>query len=212
MANLEHLRLALESARSCVHKGQALQALEYLHGIRLEVDELVGSLLWAEYAVIYAGALAGMNDATAEFAFRDALERCSKLSQAQADRQVTMRAHADYAAYLAGRRQLGRAKDHYREAEKIAESLGHEEDVAHFQNCATRLELEEKRSPHLIAFQRLQEASKDGFTEVQQREAWFQYTERFQELAYQGQHRRHGGQASADYFRGLLCVIKRSGK
>jgi hypothetical protein len=210
MADYDNLRSTLDLAKACVHKGQAYQALEHLHSIQFEIDDLVGSSFWAEHAVIYAGALAGMNDAGAETAFEDALKRCGELSEP--DLPLAMTAQADYAKYLAGRRATKRAREHYRQAEKIADALGREECVAHLQMCAIRLDLEEAKNPRLSAFQQLQQASKEGYTEIQQREAWFQYTDEIDGLGPQLVATRHGAQASVDYFRGLLSAIRRSRK
>lgn len=210
MASHDDLRYTLNLARACVHKGEALQALGHLKSIQFGIDGLVESSFWAEYQIIYAGTLAGMNDSGAEVAYEEALRCCAQLSVPNPS--LAMTAHGDYASYLAGRRAPNRARAHYRQAEKLAETLDREECVAHFQMCVIRLDLEEAHSPHLTAFQRLQEAAKDGYTEVQQREAWIQYMEQFQSLASQVVATRHGGQASTDYFRGLLSAIRRSQK
>lgn len=208
MANHDNLRYTLDLARACVHKGQAPQALEHLKSIQFEIEDLAGSPFWAEHAVIYAGALAGMNDPGAETAFEDALKRCAELPES--DLALAMTAHGDYAKYLAGRRAPHRARQHYRDAEKIADALKLEECVAHFQMCAIRLDLEEtKNSRRLSDFQQLQQASKEGYTEIQQREAWFHYTDEIDGLGPQLVATRHSAQASVDYFRGVLSEIRR---
>jgi hypothetical protein len=207
MADHDNLRYTLDLARACVHKGEAHQSLAYLKSIQSEIDDLAGSSIWAEHEVIYAGALAGMNDRGAETAFEDALKRCIDLPEP--DPAILMTAHGDYAKYLAGRLITGRARQHYREAEKIAENLGREECVAHFQMCLIRLGLKEANSPRLPAFQRLREAAKEGYTEVQQLEAWIHYTDQLEGFATQLVATRGGDKASVDYFRGVLSTITR---
>jgi len=210
MADHDKLRYTLDLAKACVHKGEAPQALEYLKSIQPEIEDLAGSSLWAKHDVIYAGALAGMNHPSAETAFEDALKRCAELSTP--DPALAMTAHEDFARYLAGRQAMKRAQEQFRQAERIAEDLGREQCVAHFQMCTIRLELEQSKSPRLVAFRRLQEAAKDGSTEVQQREAWISYTEQFEGLAPQVVATRKGTEASVDYFRGVLSEIRRRGK
>jgi len=210
MADQENLRYVLNLARTCVHQAQAHQALEHLRNIQNDIEDLEGDSLWAEWQLVYAGALAAMNQRGAETAFEDALKRCAALSEANP--ALTMLTHSDYAKYLAGRRATGRAREHYREAEKIADSLGREECVAHFQMCIIRLGLEESNSPHRPAFQRLQEAAKDGYTEVQQREGWIHYCEEFDGMSPQLVATRKGTEGSVEYFRGVLSAIKRSRK
>jgi hypothetical protein len=210
MATDENMRHILDLAKACVHRGQAYQALAYLRDVQPDIDSRKGTSFWAEHEVIYAGALAGMNDPGAGTAFEDALKRCTELSEP--DLLLTTTAHIDYAKYLAGRHAIKRAIEHYRHAEKIAETLGHEECVAHCQMCIIGLELVETGSPQLSAFQNLQKASKEGYTEIEQREAWIDYMQELEGLASQLVATRGSGRASADYFRGVLSKIRRSRK
>ena len=210
MSGHDHLRYTLSLARTCVHQGQAHQALEYLNSIQLEIEDLAGTALSAEYELVYAGALAAMNEPTAEGVFEDALRHVEALAEPES--ALAMSAHEDYAKYLAGRHATKRARQHYQRAEKFADSLGREQCAAHYQMCVIGLDLQETKSPHLRAFQRLQEAAKDGYTEVQQREAWIHYTEQFGEFEPQLVATRKGAEASADYFRGVLSKIKRGRK
>lgn len=210
MADYENLRCTLDLARTCVYKGQAPQALGYLKGIQLEIDDLVGTSLWAEHELIYACAFAAMNDRYAETAFEDALKRISALSEP--DLVLELAAQRDFAKYLAGRRATKRARQHYRQAEEIASGLDREQDVANIQMCVIRIALEESNSPQLRAFQRLQEAAKEGFTEVQQREAWIHYTDQLEDIGEQLVAARKGAEGSVDYFRGVLSEIRRSRK
>jgi hypothetical protein len=210
MADHDNLRYILDLARACVYKGEAPQALAHLKSIQPEIEDLVGSSFWAEHELIYAGALAGMNKVDAETAFEDTLKRCADLSQP--DPVLMMIAHEDYARYLAGRHAIKRSREQYRKAEKIAESLGRDESLAHFEMCLIKLNLEEIKDPKLCAFQRLQEAAKDGYTEGQQLEAWFQYTEEIEGSGPYLVATRAGAEASADYFRGALSAIQRKRK
>ncbi len=210
MADHDNLRYTLNQAKACVYKAQAREALEHLRSIQSEIDDLVGDSLWAEHELIYAGALAAMNQPGAETAFKDTLERIEALSEP--DFALAMMAHADYAKYLAGRPDAKRARHHYQQAEKFADSLSREECVAHFQMCIIRIGLKESNSPQLVAFQRLQEAAKDRCTEVQQREAWIHYTDQFEGLESYLVATRKGAEASVEYFHGVLSEIKRGRK
>lgn len=212
MADHENLRDTLHLARGCVHKGEAPQAFGHLKTVQFEIEDLPGTSFWAEYQLVYAGALAGMNDRAAEAAFEDALDRCARLSEPNPVLEMT--AHEDYARYLAGIRQpaFGRSRQHYREAERIAENLGREECSAHLQMCVIGLDLRESKSPHLRAFQRLQEAAKDGYTEVQQLQAWIDYKQEIEGFGPQLVETRKGAEPSTDYFRGLLTHIRRARK
>jgi tetratricopeptide (TPR) repeat protein len=207
MADHADLRYTLDLAKTCVHQGQAHQALEHLRRIKLEIDDLVGDSLWAEHELIYAGALAAMNQGSAETAFEDALKRTEALSNP--DLLLAMRVHGDYAKYLAGRCATKRARQQFQQAEKIAETLNREESVAHFQMCVIRLDLQETDDPRLQAFQRLQEAAKDGYHEVQQREAWIHYNEELGGIGLQLVATRKGMEGSVEYFRGVLSKIRR---
>jgi hypothetical protein len=211
MANKQKLRHTLDLAKACVHRGQAPQALEHLKSIQSEIEDLAGSSFWAEHELIYAGALAGMNNHDAKLVFEDAIGRCTRLSEP--DPALLMTAHCDYAIYLAGRRATAnQACEHYRQAEQLADSLGLEESVAHFQMCVIGLDLQKTNSPQFAAFQKLQEASRDGYTEVQQREAWIHYTTELDGFGSQLVATRDGAKASTDYFRGVLSAIKRAPK
>ena len=210
MADHDNLRYTLDEARSCVYKAQPRRALEHLRSIQSEIDDLVGDPLWAEHELIYACALASMNQPGAEQAFEDTLKRIEVLSDPNL--ALAMAAHADYAKYLAGRPDAKRARYHYQQAEKIADSLGRDECVAHFQMCVIGIGFKESNSPQLVAFQRLQEAAKDEYTEVQQREAWIHYTDQFEEFKLQLVATRKGSEADVGYFRGVLSEIKRGHK
>ena len=207
MTEQNHLRFALDSAKTCVHTGQAHKAMEYLHSIRLEIEDMAGNALWAEHALIYAGALAAQNDPGAEYAFQEAIERCTALSEP--NQYLLMTAHADFAKYLAGRRAPIKAREHYREAEKLAERLGLEECGASFTLCLIRLDLETRKDPQLTAFQRLREAAKDGYTAIQQRDAWVDYVSQFEGISPQLEAARKAGSSSVDFFRGILTTTRK---
>jgi len=213
----KRFRNILDLARRCVIRGQGPQALAHLESILLEIDDWVGTPVWAEYAVIYAGALAAMSapaamrDLGAESAFDDAFKRISELSEP--DPALKMRAHGDFGKYLAEQRSFPRAREQYRLAEKIAEGLHHsEQDLAHFQMCLIGIELQEKHDPYLRHFQSLKRAAAiDGATDIHQREAWFGFIDEFQSDARPMVAARTGkaSEPSVDYFRGVLSQIKR---
>ena len=195
-------------ARACVIRGQAPQALAHLDSIRLEIDDFPGTYVWAEYALIYAGALAAMRDSAAEYSFDEALKRISQLSEP--DPALQARAHGDFGKYLVERRSFRRAREQYRLAEKIAETLDQsDEDLAHYQMCLIGIELQERRDPQLPAFQNLKRAAMDGYTNIDQREAWFHYIDEFQRDSRQMIAARKGNEASVDYFRGVLSPLRR---
>jgi hypothetical protein len=202
-------RRVLDMARGCVLRGQAPQALAHLDSIRLEIDDFPGTSVWAEYMLTYAGALAAMRERGAEYSFDDAFKRISQLSEP--DPALETRAHGDFGKYLLEQRSFKRAREQYRLAEKIAETLDQsDEDLAHFQMCLIGIELQEKRDPQLHAFQNLRRAAAmDGYTNVDQREAWFHYIDEFQRDSRQMIAARKGNEASVDYFRGVLSPIRR---
>jgi hypothetical protein len=208
MADDDKLQCTLDRARTCLYKGLAPQSLEYLRDIQADLDDLYGTSLWAQHQLIYACALAAMNESGAEAAFEDTLGRVSALSEPDLALEMTAQQH--YANYLAGRRATKLARQHYQRAEKIANSLGREQDVAHIQMCVIRIGLEESKNPQLVAFQRLQAAAKEGYTEVQQREAWIHYMDQFEEIEPQLVAARKGAEASLEYFRGVLSEIRRN--
>jgi hypothetical protein len=203
------IRDILELARRCVLRCQAPQGLAQLESVRLEIDDWAGTSMSAEYELVYAGALGAMRDQGAEYAFEDAFKRISELSEA--DPALKMRAHGDFGKYLAEQRSFIRAREQYRLAEKIAETLDQaEEDLAHFQMCLIGIELQEQREPRLRAFQNLRRAAlMDGCTDTDQREAWFQYIDEFQRDGRHMVAARMGNDASVDYFRGALSQIRR---
>ena len=158
--------------------------------------------------MVYAGALAAMRDPGAEYSFDDVFIRISQLSEP--DPALQTRAHGDFGKYLVEQRSFRRAREQYRLAEKIAETLDEsDEDLAHFQMCLIGIELQEKRDPQLHAFQNLRRAAMDGYTEVDQREAWFHYIDEFRRDSRRMVAARKGNEASVDYFRGVLSPIRR---
>jgi hypothetical protein len=209
MADHDNLRCTLDLAKTCVHTGQGPRALEHLRSVQSAIDDLPDTSLAAEFELIYAGALAGMNDRSAEMAFEDALKVIAELSEP--DLTLAMTAHGEYAKYLAGRRvTINRARQHYQQAERIADSLGLNEHIAHFQMCAIRIQLEQTGDlDRLRAFQKLQEAAKDTYTEVQQREAWINYIAEIEDTRKRLIAARKGGEATVEYFRGALSHIRR---
>ncbi|HTQ60773.1 MAG TPA: hypothetical protein VMI32_11145 [Candidatus Solibacter sp.] len=143
----------------------------------------------------------------AERAFNDALERISMLEEP--DPTLEMLGHEDNGKYLAERRAFMRARNHYGLAERIAERLDQIEDVARIQLCVIRIDLDERKDPRLKAFQRMKEAAKDGYTHLEQREGWIHYTDTFQKYGTQLISTRKGDEASVEYFRGVLSLIRR---
>jgi len=210
MADHDNLRYTLDLARTSIHEGHANQALEHLRCIRHEIEDLQGSSFLAEYTLLCADALAAMNDHSAEATFQEALKQIGSLSES--DLGLEMRVRGDLAKYLAGRRRVRDARAHYQKAEHIAERLDRPECVAHFQMCVIRIELEQTNSSMLPAFQRLQEAAKDGYTELQQRDAWIHYVADIEEMGSQLVAARKGDEASVGFFRGLLSKIRRDQK
>jgi hypothetical protein len=208
-ADEKRFRRILDIARGCVLRGQAPQAIAHLDTIRLEIEDFPGTSAWAEYMLIYAGALAAMRDPAAEYSFDDTIERISKLSEP--DPALQARAHGDFGKFLGEQRSFRRAREQYRLAERIAETLDQsEEDLAHFQMCLIGIELQEKRDPQLRAFQNLRHAAlMDGCTDTHQREAWFQYVDEFHRDTRHMLAARKGNETSVDYFRGVLSQIKR---
>jgi hypothetical protein len=205
----KRIRDILDQARRHVLRCQAPQGLALLESIRLEIDDWVGASVWAEYELLYAGALGAMRDPGAEYSFEEAFKRISELTEP--DPALQMRAHGDFGKYLAEQRSFMPARQQYRLAEKIAESLDQaEEDLARFQMCLIGIELQEQQDPRLRAFQNLRHAALlDGCIDTDQREAWFQYIDEFQREGRQMLAARKGNDASVDYFRGALSQIRR---
>jgi hypothetical protein len=201
-------RRILDLARRCVLRGQAPQAIAYLDSIRLEIGDFPGTPAWAEYELIYAGALGGMRDPDTEYAFGDAFKRISELSEP--DPALKMRAHRDFGKYLAEQLSFRCAREQYRLAEKIAESLDQAEDLAHFQMCLIGIDLQEHRDPRLQALQCLRRAALvEGCTDQDQRDAWIHYIDEFQRDGRQLIAARKGNEPSVEYFRGVLSLIRR---
>ena len=203
------LRHILNLARACVHRGQAYQAFGHLHSIESEVEGLAGTSVWAEHLLTYAGALGAMRDSAsrAQEAFNEALERISTL--VEPDPALEMLGHEDFGKFLAEQRAFKSARQHYGLAERIAESLDQAEDVARCQLSVIRIDLDERKDPRLCAFQRFKEAAKDGYTHLEQREAWIDYTDTFQDYGRGLVATRKGDEASVEYFRCALRQIRR---
>lgn len=202
----KRLRRVLDSARACVHRLEAPQGLALLHSIHLEIDDRPRTPMWVEHELIYAGALAAMKDPGAAAAFDNAFRRLSELPEP--DPALEMLAHGDFGKYLAEQRAFARAREQYGLAERIAESLEQPEDVARFQMCVIRIDLAERKDPRFSAFQKLKEAARDGYTHVEQLEAWIHYVDTFQSYG-QRLLTRMGSDGSVDYFRGVLSEIRR---
>jgi hypothetical protein len=206
----KRIRCILDLARRCVLRGQAPQAIAHLDSVRLEIDDFAGTSVRAEYELIYAGVLAAMRDPGAEYAFDDAFQRISELSEP--DPALKMRAHGEFGKYLAEQLSFRRAREQYRLAEKIAESLDDsDEDLAHFQMCLIGIELQEMGDSQLRAFQSLKRAATidGGANAVDQREAWFHYVDEFRSGTRQMLAARKGNEPTVDYFCGVLSQIRR---
>src|SRR5215472_2132837 len=175
MADKKALRHTLDLARKCVLSGEPHRAIGLLSSIQAEIDDLTGESLWAEHQSTYAVALAAMNDPGAEAAFVETLKQITILSEP--DLPLEMRTRADFAKFLAGMRACKRAREQYQLAEKLGDRLEGAEDVAHFQLCVIRIDLELDGSPHLAAFRNMRGAARAGYTSVEQRDAWMHYTE-----------------------------------
>jgi hypothetical protein len=208
MADEKMLRHILELARGDVLRGQAPRALEYLRTILSDIDDLPETPIWAEYQLIYAGALAGMNDRGAEAAFEEALMRISVLPESDAG--LLLRAHEDFGRYLAGRHSHLIALKHYKAAEGIAVEAGMLEDAARVYLCIVRIDLESSRDPRLESLQNLKKAAKDLYTAREQQRAWVQYCQELEESGRVLVAARKGSVASVDYFRGVLSTVRRT--
>jgi hypothetical protein len=208
MANENKFRTAVEMARTCVHRGQVQQAVAHLETIRFEVEELVGTSIWAEFELTYAGALAATQDPAAESVFSDAFKRISELSEPNPCLQGL--AHRDFGKYLAEKRSLKRAREQYRLSEKIAESLDQPEEAAHCQMCIRGIDLQERGDRRLGAFQKLKRAAViDGATDTDLLNAWINYVDEIQDGTKRMIAARKESEPSVDYFRGLLSQVKR---
>ncbi|MGB7438580.1 MAG: hypothetical protein WBR26_04360 [Candidatus Acidiferrum sp.] len=208
MTSDERTQQVLNLARAAIHKGQAPLAIEYLKTIQSEIEDLASTSPWAEHELIYAGALAGMNDPAAETAFEETLERISHLSEP--NRALEMRAHEDLGKYLAGKRSRSSARNHYQLAERIAVDLDRDEDVARIQLCIIRIDLEESRDPRIVSLQNLRHAAKDCYTAREQHAAWMHYDDEIQSIRNRLIAARKGSEATVDYFRGVLSEIRRN--
>ncbi len=210
-ADEDKIRSVLKEARACVHRCQGPQALAHLNGIRLEIDDFIRKPVWAEYALVLAGALGAMTDPAAPSAFQEAFDRISQL--AEPDPALRMLAHKDYGKYLAEQLAFGPAREQYRLGKKIAESLEHsDEDLAHFDLCLIGIELQERQDPYLRHFRSLMRAAAiEGATDVQQLGAWFVFVDEFQSGARPMLAARtaKATEPSVDFFRGLLTQLKR---
>jgi hypothetical protein len=208
MADQRMLQHILSLARADVHRGQSFLALGHLKAILAEVDSLPGTHLSAEYSLVYAGALAGMDDQGADTAFREVFQRIGELEEP--DHELLFRAHDDYGRYLAGKCAHATALANYKSAERVALGAGMVEDAARVHLCITRIDLESTRDPRLESFRNLKRAAKDQYTAREQQIAWIQYCEDMKEAEQIRVAARHGSVASSEYFRGVLSSIRRS--
>lgn len=208
MVDEKMLQHTLDLARGDVYRGHANLALGHLKTVQLQIDDLAGTSIWAEYQLIYAGALAGMNDLGTNSAFEETLDRISHLSEPNPE--LEMRAHADLGMYMAGRSSRAGARKHYLLAERIAADLGWAEEAARFQMCIIKIDLEEDQDPRLGSLQNLKQAAKDRYTAQEQHEAWIHYNGEIQDSRKQLVAARKGSEASVDYFLGVLSTIRRN--
>jgi hypothetical protein len=207
-ADEKTLQHDLELARADVLRGEAPSALGRLKKIQLEIDDLHGTSLWANYQLVYAGALGAMMDPGTPAAFTETFERISELKEG--GEVLAMRAHEGFAKFLVGSRSPRIARDHYQKAARIAEELGLLEEIAHYELCVISIDLEEERSPHRAAFHNLKQAAKSGYTAIEQSRAWIHYLEEIQEFGGRLLAARKGEEAEVGYFRGLLSKIRRN--
>ncbi len=208
MADEKMLRHILELARADVLRGQAPRALGHLRTVLSDIENLPETSIWAEYQLIYAGALAGMNDRGAEAAFEEVFTRISALQES--DTELMFRAHEDFGRYLAGRHSQPLALTHYKSAERIALEAGMLEDAARVYLCIVRIDLESNRDPRLESLQNLKRAAKDLYTACEQQRAWVQYCQELEESGRVLVAARNGSVASVDYFRGALSTVRRA--
>ncbi len=207
MTDEESVRHFLDLARRDVLRGQPYQALGHLRTIQSQIDSLPRTSPSAEHELIYAGALAGMNDPGAEAAFEGTFQRISELLEP--DPALEMRAHEDFGKYLAGKCAHLTARKHFQSAERIAVDLDWPEDAARIQMCIVRINLETAKDPRLPSFQNLKQAAKDGFTAEEQQTAWIHYCNEIEDRERGLVAARKGDVASVDYFRGVLSAVRR---
>jgi hypothetical protein len=208
-ANTADLRDALDEALRWIERGEAQRALAVLNDVKLDAEDCAGTPPWAEWKVVFGEALSGMNNPDAEPTFDEALRRVGGLEVPNPT--LEMRARAGLGKSLAQRTKLGRAREEYERARKIAERLGRPNDEAHYQLRIINADLRERKDPLLCAFQGLMSAGRDGYSYVHQLKAWASFTGDFalQVRWNTAMRSDKGKEAWAEYFRGILNQMKR---
>lgn len=211
---LQRIRRIFELARDCVKRAEPHQAMGFLDSVYDEVEERPQTPEWAEYALIYAGALnafASRGDSTVETAYEDAVKRVYQVPSAPP--MLLIRTHEDYAKYLVSQQAWRRAAHHNQKARDVAQSADYREDIPRLELRGIRIDLEQSDSPLLPDFRNLRKAGREyGHTDLEQLEAWISHKvtlDRHSEYLGAAKGRGRGQVATVEYWRGKLSEVRR---
>jgi len=199
---------ALQLARDEIKRLNPKRAFEYLKTIEPEVDQRIGTRVWAEHKLLFASALAETGNSAAEQEYGEALERIRNLSDRDLD--LEMRIYDDFARFLACfQHRRSTAREYNQSAREIALKRGLIEDSARLQLRIVKIDLEIDEDPQKDSFRNLKKAAKElGCSFQNQLAAWVHYCAEDQDAKVGMIAARNKGIASVDYFRGLLTSVK----
>ncbi len=204
------LRHTLDYARKEINRQNAPLALQYLDGIRHEVEELGAGALWAEHRLLLAEAEGAKGDPAAEALFEEALERIVDLSDSRADLEMRAREHfGDYLLCFARRPSL--AQPQYERAKTIAIEGRLFEESAHINLKLIRVHLEIDRDEELANYKIFRGvASKRGYTHQVQLAAWTVHSGNMGKQQVGMRFARQRTVASEEYFLELLESVRKT--
>ncbi len=204
------LRHILESARKEINRQNAPLALEYLGGIRREIEQLAAGPLWAEHRLLLAEAEGAKGDPAAESLFEEALERILNLTDQRSDLELRAREHfGDYLLCFAHRPSL--AQPQYERAKAIAIANRLPEEAAHIQLKLIRVHLEIDCDEELASYTTFRGvASKRGYTHQVQLAAWTVHCGNIEGQRRGMRFARKRTVASEEYLISLLESVRRT--
>ncbi len=204
------LRRTLDYARKEINRQNAPLALQYLDGIRHEVEELEAGPLWAEHRLLLAEAEGAKGDPVAEALFEESLERIANLSDSRGDLEMRAREHfGDYLLCFARRPSL--AQPQYERAKTIAIEGRLFEESAHISLKLIRVHLEIDRDEELANYKIFRGvASRRAYTHQVQLAAWTVHGGNMGKQQVGRRFARQRTVASEEYFLELLESVRKT--
>ncbi|MFY9732355.1 MAG: hypothetical protein WAK24_17230 [Candidatus Acidiferrales bacterium] len=182
-------------------------AMEYLHGIKSDIEALRGNPVWIEYEITVADALAARRDEAAGYHYEQALVALDRLPERKP--KLEMIAHEHFGNHLRLGHIVSRARREFETAAQIATAEHWREDNAGIRMKLILIDLEADGDPRLTDLQVLKKvAARKGSTKQDQWAAWIQHIGNDERARSGMRYARRPGAPPEAYFDRLLDSVK----